>query len=183
MKAVLIGVSDKSILWRHGKLKKEEYTQFVGNYVKILSGYVDELIITPDDGVYLDIAREFGTHQGKTVTGFIPDKDTQYGHDHLEKNSENIIIKPINGDWYTLNAELTKQANVVICLGFSPGSLIELSYVKYHQKYGGCTDIHVLIDDRCINERLPASFTEQIKHIHYFSSFEELQSLLQDLKA
>ncbi|MBD3319397.1 hypothetical protein GF342_05830 [Candidatus Woesearchaeota archaeon] len=72
---------------------------------------------------------------------------------------------------------------MVVCVGFSPGVLIELSFIKYHQKYGGYKDpslrnIHCFIDERCIDQRLPATFEEQITGLAYYKNLEELATLI-----
>ena len=183
MDVVIIGVSDRSSLWRHGKLSQENYENFVQEYANFLSKKFDNLIVTPDDGVYKDIALEFGKIMGKKPIAYYPDKDTFYGIEHIKENFPNYELRPINGDWYKLNADLTKQSLVVISLGFSPGVLIEGSFIKYHQKYGSLKDpklknIHWFIDERCIENRLPKSFEEQISNIFYFNNLDELETQL-----
>ena len=183
MEAVLIGVCDRSSLWRHGNIKQEKYQDFVKEYARFLNEHFENVIVTPDDGVYTDIALEFGKIKGKKPMAFYPDKDTYYGYEHLKTNFPKYDLRPIDGDWYKLNAELTKQSTIVISLGFSPGVLIEGSFIKYHQKYGGYKDsnlrnIRWLIDERCIEQRLPKTFEEQIKNIHYYSNLEELKGLI-----
>lgn len=183
MEAVIIGVSDRSCLWRHGKIKQKNYEQFVKEYAVFLAKRFSNVIVTPDDGIYTDIALEFGKVKKKKPIAYYPDKDVFYGIKHIEKNFPNYELKPINGDWYKLNADLTKQSLVIICLGFSPGVLIESAFIKYHQKYGCLKNpklkhIHLFIDKRCINQKLPPSFDEQIANIFYYSSLAELSRLL-----
>lgn len=183
MDVVVIGVSDRSCLWRHGKIKQKDYGQFVKEYAVFLAKRFDNVIVTPDDGIYTDIALEFGKVKKKKPIAYYPDKDIFYGIKHIEKNFPNYELRPINGDWYKLNADLTKQSLVIICLGFSPGVLIESAFIKYHQKYGSLKNpklkhIHLFIDKRCINQKLPPSFDEQIANIFYYSSLAELSRLL-----
>jgi len=187
MKAVIIGPSDRSVLWRYGKIKQEDYEKFIKEYAKFLAEKFDDVIITPDDGVYTDVADEFSKIKGKKNLAFYPDKDTFYGIEHIKNNFSKYNTQPINGDWYKLGAELTKQSPVVICLGFSPGVLIEGSYIKYHQKYGGFKDpklknIHWFIDKRCIKRKLPENFEEEISNIFYYSSLKQLKGLLKKYK-
>lgn len=187
MEAVIIGVSDRSSLWRHGKIQQQDYETLVKEYAAFLSKRFDNVIVTPDDGVYTDIAQEFGRLKGKKPIAYYPDKDKFYGIEHIQNNFPKYDLRPIKGDWYTLNADLTKMALVVITLGFSPGVLIEGGFIKYHQKYGSRTNprlknIHWLIDERCIEQKLPASFHEQIKNLFYYSSLEELSELLEKRK-
>jgi hypothetical protein len=180
MDCVLIGVSDRKQL-----RKIKDYEKFVSDYGQFLAKHFENVIVTPDDGVYTDIALEFGRIKGKKPIAYYPDKDTFYGYEHLKKNFHQYEVREINGDWYKLNADLTKQARVVICLGFSPGVLIELSFIKYHQKYGKFRDprlknIHLLIDRRTIDWRLPRSFDEQIENIFYYSSLRSLEKILNE---
>ena len=137
MDAVIIGVSDRTCLWRHGKIKENAYPNLVSSYAKLLASLLDNVIVTPDDGVYTDIALEFGKMKGKKPIAYYPDKDTFYGIEHIKQNFPKYELRAIDGDWYKLNADLTKQALTVICIGFSPGVLIEGAFIKYHQKYGG----------------------------------------------
>lgn len=185
MDCVLIGVSDRSLLWRQGKIKESKYLQFVEKYAKFLKKHFDNVIVTPDDGVYTDIALKFGELKGKKAIAYYPDKDNYYGIEHIKQNFEKYDLRPIDGDWYKLNAELTKQALCIICLGFSPGVLIEGAFLKYHQKYGKepkLNNIHWLIDKRCIKQKLPESFHEQIKNIYYYKNLKELGKLLGERK-
>lgn len=176
--AVIIGVSDRSCLWRFGKIKEESYQNFVNDYALFLSERFDNLIVTPDDGVYTDIALKFGEIKGKKPIAYYPDQDKFYGIEHIKQNFSKYELRKIDGDWYKLNAELTKQADIVICLGFSPGVLIEGCFIKYHQKYAGRKEIKWLIDERCIDVRLPGAVEEQIKNLHYYSSLDKLEKLL-----
>ena len=186
MNAVLIGASDRSSLWRHGTLDEQDYDRFVSEYAHFLKDHFENVIITPDDGVYTDIADAFSDLTGRKAIAFYPDADTKYGIQHIEHNLRKYDSRPIGGDWYTLNADLTAKAPVVLVFGFTPGVLIELAYVKYHQKYGAninpaLKDVSVLIDERCIEGRLPSAVEEQIKNMHYYKEMEGLRALLENV--
>ncbi|HII16177.1 MAG TPA: hypothetical protein HA362_07770 [Nanoarchaeota archaeon] len=187
MDAVIIGVSDRSSLWRHGKIKERAYPKLVSSYAKLLASFFDNVIVTPDDGVYTDIALEFGKLKGKKPIAYYPDKDIYYGIEHIRQNFPKYELRPIDGDWYKLNADLTKQALAVICIGFSPGVLIEGAFIKYHQKYGGfknpkLKNIHWFIDERCIDRKLPKSFEEQISNLFYYKNLKQLKELIEKRK-
>lgn len=187
MNCVVIGVSDRSVLWRHGNIEEKEYQQIVEKYAKLLAKYFENVIVTPDDGVYTDIALKFGELKNKKPIGYYPDKDNYYGIEHLKPNFEKYETKPIDGDWYKLNADLTKKALCVICVGFSPGSMIELSFIKYHQKFGKYKNpqlkqIHLFVDKRAIDQKLPKTFNENIKNLYYFKDLEELEKMILEKK-
>ncbi len=186
MEAVIIGVSDRSSLWRHGKLQQQQYPQFVEDYAKLLFEFFSNVIVTPDDGVYTDIARSFAKQSGKKPIAYYPDQDTYYGIEHIRPNFPDYELRPIGGDWYKLNADLTKEAPVTICIGLSPGVLIEACYIKYHQKYSRYKDqslenLQLLVDTRTLENTLPSTLQEHIQNIHYYQNFQELQSLLRNL--
>ncbi len=188
MDAVIIGVSNRTFLWKYGRIQQEKYKDFIKSYAQFLSKWFDNLITVPDDGVYSDIALKFGEIKGKKPIAYYPDRDDFYGIDHIKGNFPKFKLKPIKGDWYKLNAELTKQALIIISLGFSPGVLIEGSFIKYHQKYGKLKDpklkyIHWFIDERCIEQRLPKSFEEEISNIFYFSDLVQFEELLRKKQA
>jgi hypothetical protein len=183
MNAVIIGASDRSSVWRHGSIREGDYEKLVSEYARFLAERFDNLIVSPDDGVYTDIALEFGRIKGKKPIAYYPDKDEFYGIGHIRQNFPNYDLRPIGGGWYDLNADLTKKALCVICIGFTPGALIEAAFIKYHQKYASkkdsrLKDIHLMIDERCISTRLPPSFEEQIDNIFYYSSLDELGAIL-----
>ncbi len=85
MDVVIIGPSDRSVLWREGKLKEKAYKKFVEEYGKFLSKHFENVIVTPDDGIYTDVAKEFGKIKGKKPIAFYPDKDEFYGYDISRK--------------------------------------------------------------------------------------------------
>lgn len=176
MDAVVIGVSDRTCLWRHGNINN--YGDFVRDYALLLAELFDNILVTPDDGVYSDVALAFGKVKGRKPIGYYPDKDSNYGIEHIRGNFGKYELRPIEGDWYKLNAVLTSKSHVVISLGLSPGVFIEGSYIKYHQKYGGLGGIHWLIDERCIGKRLPTVFEEQISNIFYYNELSELREIL-----
>lgn len=187
MNCVLVGVSDRSLLWRDGKVKEKDYEKFVLKYAKFLKKHFDNVIVTPDDGVYTDIALKFGELKKKKPITYYPDKDTFYGIEHIKDNFEKYDIRPIDGDWYKLNADLTKQSLCVISLGFTPGVLIEISFIKYHQKYGKykdprLKDIHLFIDKKTINKKLPLGFEEQVNNLYYYKSLKELEKIILEKK-
>jgi hypothetical protein len=187
MDCVIIGPSDVSSLSRFGKIPPVKYSEFVSGYALFLSKRFDNVIVAPDDGVYSDVALEFGKLKGKKPIAFFPDKDSFYGVEHIKPNFPKFDLRPINGDWYSLNADLTKKSLCVLCLGFSPGVLIEIAYIKYHQKWGSkkepkLKNIHLFIDSRCIKDKLPEYLSEQINNIFYFKDLNELGKLLEQKK-
>jgi hypothetical protein len=179
MRCVLLGPSDISKIARFGKIKDTQ--SYIKEMGKLLARYIEELIITPDYGIYLEIAKAYKKAGGKKLIGMFPE-DERFGTKQLKENFKFCDeTRSIKGDWYKLGAEITIQGEIVICTGYSPGVMIELSYLKYMQKYLKKGD-KILIDSRTISNRLFPEIEEEIKNIKYFSSNEELEDILKSLK-
>lgn len=169
MDVVIVGPSDRSILWRHGQLEEAAYKEFVNGVAGVLAKHVDRVIITLDIGVYRDVAERFHQHMGRAVIAYRPAEDAFGTEEQHDKRFEMRTM----ADWYQLNAELVLAGDLVLCLGFSPGSLIEIAYLKYHAKYRN-EPRKLLIDSRCIPAQLPS--LEELQPI-YYDSDEELGRL------
>jgi len=183
MQCTIIGASDSSVLWRFGKIKEKDYPKFVSDYALFLSKHFSDVVITPSDGVYADIGVEFGKITKKKPLAYYPDGDAFYSLKYFGKNLSQFDLKPIGGDVYKLDGSFVAISNCVICLGLTPGGMIEISFMKYHQNYGALKDpklknIHLFIDERCIESRLPKVFHEQIANIYYYNSLDELEKLI-----
>lgn len=106
MKCAILGPSDFSKIWRFGKIKEKDLPKFIDDYGKFLSQRFDQVFITPDDRIYLDIAKKWGEYKGKKAIRFYPDKDTFYGFENLKKNFKDVEARPNNSDWFKLTADI-----------------------------------------------------------------------------
>ena len=70
MNIVIVGASDRSVLWKYGSLKEEDYPKFLEEYAKVLAKHFDKGIVTPDDGIYTDIALALGKEKGTKPIGY-----------------------------------------------------------------------------------------------------------------
>jgi len=172
MNAVLIGPSDISKLWRYGTLGEKEVSKYIEEMGAFCSEQFDDIFITPDSGVPLEIAKEFEKHKGKKAIGYYPDKDTVFGWEHIKEFMKSVDARPNNSDWFTLTADLVRRAPVVIVCGLSVGVLIELGYAKYYHKYGK-HKIAIFIDSR--GGKLPPYFEDDLENVVYFGSVAELK--------
>lgn len=178
MEAVVLGPSDVSKVWRHGSVRKEGFRKYIDSMGQALAQCFDGLVIIPDDGVPLEAGKAYTRHSGKKPVGVFPDRDT----DNLEPNFRYVEPVHLAGSWADLNYSLTSQGNPVVCLGYSPGVLVEIGFLKYNQKRGvregsWLKDIHLFVDEMASGGRLPPQMDEELKNVFYFDGPEKLEML------
>lgn len=162
------------------KIKKFGHVNNIDKYTKeaaqFFAKHFDSILIIPDDGISLKIAREYKKiDKNKKVIGYIPGKANA-------KRGKNIIgyykyfdeIKDIGGGWFNLNTELTRQSNYIFCSGFSAGVFIELCSIKYNQIYMDLKT-KIFIDKRCISQKLPKEVEIDLKNLIYFNNYKSLE--------
>lgn len=171
MNCVILGPSKIEKISKFGRINNVE--AYINEAAKFFADNFDEVIIVPDDGLTLSVAKKYKEYNNKAkITGFIPDKAA--GGKSLELNFQYCDeIKDIGGGWFNLNTQLTRQADLVFCLGFSVGVLIELCSIKYNQEYLNL-DTKVFIDSRCISNKLMPEVESEVKDLVYFEDFNKL---------
>lgn len=160
------------------KIKKFGYIQDVKKYVKqsarFFSKNYDSILLIPDDGVPLEIAKEFKKiNKHKNVIGYMPGK-AKGGKDISRYYKYFDEIKDIEGGWFNLNTELTRKSDHIFCLGFSAGVFIELCSIKYNQIYLNLNS-KIFIDERCISYKLPKEVEIDLNNLTYFNKYELLE--------
>lgn len=171
MRCVILGPSKIEKISKYGNIVNVK--KYINESARFFARQFNELIIVPDYGLTLLIAREYKKIKpGGKVIGFIPDKAK--GSKNLEEYFNYCDeIKGIGGGWFNLNTQLTRQANLVFCLGFSVGVLIELCSIKYNQEYLGL-DTKIFIDKRCISGQLMPEIEVEVKNLVYFNNYNSL---------
>ncbi len=132
MKVVLLGTKRDKILDVCNKSDKE-LDDFENKLALKLVG-IGDIIFVPDSGVPSEIAEKTNSLGAKTIA-VLPSNDTRYGISHITLPSFAKIEYP-RKTWYELNAEITTLGDIVVVVGLSGGVLIELSYIKYLNKFG-----------------------------------------------
>ncbi len=171
---VVLGPSDAEKIRKYGKVKDvKKFTKEAGRF---LSKHFDYVLIIPDSGIFLEIAKEFKkTDKNKKVIGYVPGKTK--GGKHLQKYFKYCDeVKDIGGGWFNLNTELTRQSDYVFCFGFSAGVFVELASIKYNQMYMNL-NTKIFIDQRCISQKLPKEVEIDLKNLAYFKDFQDLEKL------
>jgi len=173
LSALLIGPTDKTKIFRFGRIDKGSYETYKEEVGKVLAANLSTAYLIPDEGVPLDLAKSYKKFGGREVVGVLP----RGGCDILKKYFQFCDrTEEIDGGWSVLNTCLSLRAGLMIGFGLSPGTLVEIAYSKYHQKYLG-KEIPILLDERTISQRLPLELEEEII-LTYFKSEKELARLL-----
>jgi len=173
---VIIGPSDKAKLWRFGKIKKSNYKKWQRSLIEVLTQYFDELYFIPDKGVYVDFCQTFKNVTGKKIIAFVPQLEGEIVQKARQLANK---VKQIPGGmgWSYLNTHIIGQAKFALCLGYSPGSILEICSIKYLNQYQK-KNIRLLIDQRCVSQKLPKELIDEIKDIFYFSNSNQLRKIL-----
>jgi len=178
LSALLVGPTDKTKVFRFGKIDGERYEQYREEVGKVLAANLSTVYLIPDEGIPLDFAKSYKKWGGREVIGGLP----QGGCDVLEKYFKFCDrTEEVDGGWSVLNTCLILRTGLMICIGLSPGTLIEIAYTKYHKKYLG-RNIPVFLDERTISRKLNPEIEEEVD-LRYFDSAEKLNHLLEKLGA
>ena len=177
LSALLIGPTDKTKIFRFGKIDRESYEQYKEEVGKVLAANLSTVYLIPDEGIPLDFAKSYKQFGGGEVVGALP----KGGCDVLENYFQFCDrTEEVDGGWTVLNTCLSLRSRLMIGFGLSPGTLVEIAYSKYHKRYLG-RNIPILLDERTISGRLNPEIEEEVDLI-YFNSAEGLGQLLKELK-
>ena len=120
------------------KIKKKKLESELEKIAKALVEADVEIVLVPDKGIDMEIARKYKKQGGRKVIGTIPKSDKRYGIKHLKPymkekiNGKNIFDEFINsGDWKEQNRLRGFFGDIVLSLGISPGSELEMNYSTY----------------------------------------------------
>ncbi|MFC2135612.1 hypothetical protein ACFLTH_13440 [Bacteroidota bacterium] len=111
-------------------VQKAEYIYFLEKVAEHLASTKHEIVIMPahdtSQGVIASAYKDF---KGVKVIGLIPEDDTEWGLLNIDPHvaDENINC----GNWRNQPEKLCEESDVFLCVGLSPGSMIELCYSKW----------------------------------------------------
>jgi hypothetical protein len=123
------------------KIPKNKFQSELEKIAKALVNSGSEIVLLPDKGVSLELAKLYRQNNGKKVLGVAPLSDKTFGIKHLEPyvnlkiNNKPLFDKIIDsGDWYKHDMTKALFGNAVLYLGSSPGTNGELNYAVYLYK-------------------------------------------------
>lgn len=175
LKSLIIGPTDKTKVLRYGSILPENYGLYTKEIGRVLAKNISQLSIIPDEGIPLDLAKAYKRFGGKKVVGNIPKEGYKNIEQYFQFCDE---IEELNGGWTTLNTCLSLKNDLIIGAWLSPGTIVEIAYTKYHNKYLG-KKIPILFDKRTISRELPKELEEEV-FLTYFKSADQLDELLKN---
>jgi hypothetical protein len=142
MRVVLIGAGDIEFHYKNLlKLNEEDIDKHTKDIANALVEADAEIVLLPDRGFCLEVAKKYKEIGGKKVIGLVPKSDKKYGITHLKKymelkiNNEFLFDEFINsGDWYSANQTHCLFGENILMLGTSTGTLGELCFGYYVYK-------------------------------------------------
>jgi hypothetical protein len=142
--------------------------KIIDGLAKIVKDY--EIVLTPDKGSVSEFfAEKYISFGGKKIYSIIPLDDHEFGYSWLNTN----LGEHINcGSWRNQPEKLNEETEVLLCLGYSVGGNIEISYSKWFNKKP------VYIIRELVTAEFPRDATRDldIKYISYKDFSKELKN-------
>lgn len=180
MKVSVLGAGERSKILKYADLSEPELDSLIEETGRLLARMGAELVILPARGVPYEVAKAYKKAGGEKVTGLVPRSDKKYGMEHI-KGYLSIADEEVNvGSWYDLNGEIASYGDAAVCIGLSPGALLDICFMKYHKKYLGSKTLLVVFRNT-VSQRLPMEVGEDLGRVVYVSSVEGLGKVLRSL--
>jgi len=111
------------------KLREKEK---ISEIAKIIAESDNEIVLTPDEGSTSEFfAKEYIKNKGKKVYEIVPLDDKEFGYDWINLD----LGEQINcGTWRNQPEKLNEETDILLCVGYSVGGLIEMGYSKWFKK-------------------------------------------------
>lgn len=138
MRVVVLGTGDLTKIPRFTKVSHEKLRELVDSVARLLAEKGHELVIIPDRGIPVEVARVYKQHGGRRVWGVVPTKDKIYGTKHIEPNLHLLDKRIEVASWYDADGTIAASGDVCIVFGMSPGIMREFTVLKYHYRYLKC---------------------------------------------
>jgi len=189
------------------KMPQNKLASHTLNITKALLPY--EIVLLPDRGLPFEIAKRYKQMKGKKVIGTVPKQDTTFGISHLKSYIDSGIFNEIidTEHWYKQDAVITLCGDITLVLGYTLGSMEELTFGFYLYKLfkGYKPELNVVKDKVCkdaivgqtipftvliykpfVKGKLSSEIEEYIKksggQIFYIKNPKELREKLSELK-
>lgn len=133
------------------KLREKEK---ISEVAKIIAKSGNEIIVVPDKGSTSEFfTQEYLKNKGKKVFEIVPLDDKEYGYSHLNLD----LGEHINcGIWREQPRKLNEETDVLLCVGYSVGVLLEMAYTKWIKPKP------IYIVKELISQELPKEFEEKL---------------------
>jgi hypothetical protein len=176
MKAAILGTGDLTKIPRYTEMKEDELRKLIEDVSEVLVKKEYEIVIVPDRGVPIEVAKIYKEKGGKKVYGLVPTKDTKFGDRHIQPYLHLLDERIELDHWYDVDGEIAAAGDVCIVIGLSPGIMREVSVLKYHRRYLD-SKTKVIWFRNTMSQPIQKEIEEEIP-ITYVSSVEELEKIL-----
>ena len=173
MKISILGAGDVSKISRYTNLSEENVQQLKTEIAKFLVEEEHEIVIIPNRGIPLEIAKLYKQLGGKKVLGVIPTKDKDYGLDHIKEFLGMVDEKIPVDSWYDADGKVASFGDICLVIGLSPGVLRAMGALKFHYKYRNCKTELVVFENAITS--LPPEITEELQ-IRYINNINMLKT-------
>lgn len=135
LRVSLIGPGDVEFHYQQVlKIPKKKFQLELEKIARALSESGAEIELLPDKGICFELAKLYKANNGERVVASVPKSDKGYGIKHLEPylNKKNLFDETIDtGDWKQQNRLKALLGDVVLYLGISSGTELEVNYGIY----------------------------------------------------
>ncbi len=166
----IVGTGDTTIIEKTMGLTKEDIDNHLNSIAKELAEHTVELIVL--SGIEIELAKKFKIMGGQTVIAPIPIEDKDIGISHITQYIKSEIKKfPLfdgfidTVDWFRADFVRPLLGDILLVLGYSPGTLMEIGAGLYMYKVitGKKEGANLEIEDSLLREiRAGKSFPYEI---------------------
>lgn len=177
LKVSIIGPSDPWYITGHTRLTRNAVINLTEQVGRLLAKHDIEIIFVPDTGVAHFVAKAYKKADGPKVIGIVPKDPEPFGVRHLEPQMEVVDEVKELPDWYNITGKICREGDFVICMGTSPGTMAELSWMKFYWSLFGA-DKRVIVFLNTLSNPIPSEVEEGLWLI-YIDSVEQLEEILE----
>ena len=161
MKIGVIASSKISYIAEGSKKSEEDVKKMLDKVAEVLAKDNYEIIITPDKNSPLEyLGKEYLKFKGKKIYEVLPLEDKEFGYKEWVNTD---LGEAINCKVWRNQPETTCEvSNVLLCVGYGVGSMIEMGYTKWFK------NAPILIITELVSGKLPPEFEKSLK-IKYIS--------------
>lgn len=131
MKIGILGPTNIRAFCSRLGIEEFEYLAKVEKIAAYLASNMFEIVIVPHRNSLSEyFARVYMDNKGKKVHGVYPEQDMEFGVGTINVDICDQYIKAEN--WREVPELLDQNSDALLCLGFGPGTLIEICYTKWY---------------------------------------------------
>lgn len=171
MKIGLIGPSK----FEKVNVKKEKIDKILEFIGKNIASHGHEIVLTPSPGLPYETANYYKKYDGKKIIGIVPMDDIEFGIRHIRENLAILNERVNGGTWYSNPMRLIQNSDIMICLGLSGGTFIEIGMIKYAIKFKN-SNIKLLVIKELA--KLPEVLEKELKGRVFYVSASEIMEWL-----